>query len=117
MSEEQAERRFHGPERDVDRLGVALFGGKRLNHQVEKETSKFDWVTARSSCSLPNVFKELRLQVKEDVKTRNALRPNNSPYEFSVVENSGDFYGSSSSQGCAQVNNIQPRRARNCSAG
>jgi hypothetical protein len=62
-----------------------------VSDQVEKETPKFDWVAARSSCSLPNVFKELRLQVKEDVKTRNALRPNNSPYEFSVVENSDDF--------------------------
>lgn len=50
-----------------------------------------DWVTARSLCSLPNVFKELRLQVEEDVKTRNTLRPNNSPYEFSVTENGGEF--------------------------
>lgn len=50
-----------------------------------------DWVTARSLCSLPNVFKELRLQVEEDVKTRNALRPNNSPYEFSVTENGDEF--------------------------
>ena len=58
---------------------------------MEKETSKFDWVAARSSCSLPNVFKELRLQVKEDVKTRNALRPNNSPYEFSIEEKGQQF--------------------------
>jgi hypothetical protein len=57
-----------------------------VNDKVEK-----DWVTARSLCSLPNVFKELRLQVEEDVKTRNALRPENSPYEFSVTENGGDF--------------------------
>jgi hypothetical protein len=62
-----------------------------VSDQVAKETPKFDWVAARSSCSLPNIFKERRLQVEEDVKTRNALRPNNSPYEFSVVENSGDF--------------------------
>jgi hypothetical protein len=57
-----------------------------LNDKAEK-----DWVTARSSCSLPNVFKELRLQVEEDVRTRNALRPNNSPYEFSVAENGDEF--------------------------
>jgi hypothetical protein len=57
-----------------------------LNDKAEK-----DWVTARSSCSLPNVFKELRLQVEEDVKTRNALRPDNSPYEFSVAENGDEF--------------------------
>jgi hypothetical protein len=53
--------------------------------------TKFDWVTQRSLCSFPNVFKELRLQVEEDVKTRNALRPNNSPYAFSVTENGDDF--------------------------
>jgi hypothetical protein len=66
-------------------------GGERVNEKVEKDTSKFDWVTARSLCSLPNVFKELRLEVEEDVKTRNALRPNNSPYEFRVVENGESF--------------------------
>ena len=59
--------------------------------KVEKDTSKFDWVTERSSCALPKVFEALRLQVEEDVKTRNALRPNNSPYEFSVAENGDDF--------------------------
>jgi hypothetical protein len=57
-----------------------------MNDKAEK-----DWVTARSLCSLPNVFKELRLQIEEDVKTRNALRPNNSPYEFSVTENGDEF--------------------------
>jgi hypothetical protein len=59
--------------------------------KAEKDSPKFDWVTERSSCSLPKVFKTLRLQVEEDVKSRNALRPNNSPYEFSLVENAGDF--------------------------
>jgi hypothetical protein len=62
-----------------------------VNDKVEKDMSKFDWVTARSSCSLPKIFKELMLQVEEDVKTRNALRPGNSPYEFSVAENGADF--------------------------
>jgi hypothetical protein len=62
-----------------------------VNEKVAKDTSTFDWVTQRSSCSLPKIFKELRLQVEEDVKTRNALRPNNSPYEFSVAENGGEF--------------------------
>ena len=60
------------------------FGGESVNDKV-------DWVTKRSLCSLPNVFKELRLQVEEDVKTRNALRPNNSPYEFSVEANGDNF--------------------------
>lgn len=59
--------------------------------RAEKDTSKFDWVTERSSCALPKVFKALRLQVEVDVKTRNTLRPNNSPYEFSVAENGDDF--------------------------
>jgi hypothetical protein len=62
-----------------------------VNDKVEKDMSKFDWVTARSACSPPKVFKELRLQVEEDVKTRNGLRPDNSPYEFSVAENGPDF--------------------------
>jgi hypothetical protein len=62
-----------------------------VSDKVEKSISEFDWVTARSSCSLPKVFKELRLRVEEDVKTRNALRPDNSPYEFSVEENGPEF--------------------------
>ena len=62
-----------------------------MSDKVKKDMSKFDWVTARSSCSLPKVFKVLRTQVEEDVKTRNTLRPDNSPYEFSVAENGGDF--------------------------
>ena len=37
------------------------------------------------------MFKELKLQVEEDVKTRNALRPNNSLYEFSVADGGDDF--------------------------
>ena len=65
--------------------------GKAENDKTGKNAPKFDWVTERSSCSLPKVFKTLRLQVEEDVKSRNALRPDNSPYEFSVTEDTGDF--------------------------
>jgi hypothetical protein len=65
--------------------------GKVEKDKAEKNTPKFDWVTERSSCSLPKVFKTLRLQIQEDVKSRNALRPDNSPYEFSIAENAGDF--------------------------
>jgi hypothetical protein len=57
----------------------------------KKEEPKFDWVTERCHCSVPNVFKELLLQVEKDVETRNALRPNNSPYEFTVEKNGDDF--------------------------
>ena len=64
---------------------------KPENGKTGKNAPKFDWVTERSSCSLPKVFKTLRLQVEEDVKSRNALRPENSLYEFSVTEDTGDF--------------------------
>ena len=61
------------------------------SNQPEKDKSKFNWVSERSSCSLPKVFQALRAQVEEDVKTRNGLRPKNSPYEFSVEEAGSDF--------------------------
>jgi hypothetical protein len=57
----------------------------------DKAVPKFDWVTERSACTLAKVFKEIELQVEEDVKTRNGLRPPNSPYEFSVAETIGEF--------------------------
>lgn len=59
--------------------------------KAEKDAPKFDWVNERFLCSLPNVFKTLMLQVEEDVKIRNGLRPDNSPYEFSVTENGDHF--------------------------
>jgi hypothetical protein len=71
--------------------------GKGENEGIEngkavgKDASKFDWVTGRSACSIPKVYKELRSQVETDVKTRNGLRPENSPYDFSVVERGADF--------------------------
>ena len=58
---------------------------------LQNHASNFDWITARSSCSLPNIFKQLRLQIEQDVKTRNSLRPPNSPYEFSLSDNNGGF--------------------------
>lgn len=61
------------------------------SNQAEKDKSKFNWVTERSACSLPKVFHTLRLQVEEDVKTRNTQRPQNSPYEFSVKDSGSDF--------------------------
>jgi hypothetical protein len=57
-----------------------------LAENGDKNKPKFNWVTERSQCSLPKVFKELALQVEEDVKTRNSLRPPNAPYEFAVAE-------------------------------
>src|SRR5580658_5595218 len=70
---------------------VSPSSGGSMTEKVEKGTSKFDWVTERSSCALPKIFKTLRLQVDEDLKTRNALRPDNSPYKFSLADNGGAF--------------------------
>lgn len=53
---------------------------------AQNGTPAFDWITERSSCSLPKVFSTLRSQIEQDVKTRNSLRPNYAPYEFSVGE-------------------------------
>jgi hypothetical protein len=68
--------------------GIALNDGQNT---AEKARAKFDWVSQRYSCSLPAVFKELRTQVEQDVKTRNGLRPNNAPYEFSLADQNGGF--------------------------
>jgi hypothetical protein len=62
-----------------------------VNEKVDKGAPQFDWVAERSACSLPKVFKDLGAQLAADVKTRNALRPNNSPYEFSVKEDVSDI--------------------------
>jgi hypothetical protein len=65
--------------------------GRGQNDKAEKDKSESDWVTKRSLCSLPNVFKELLLKVENDVKIRNGLRPKNSPYGFSVQVNGDNF--------------------------
>ncbi len=68
-------------------------GNREPNKATETETGQpqFDWITKRHACSLPNIFKELRLQIERDVKTRNSLRPNNAPYEFSIADNDDGF--------------------------
>jgi hypothetical protein len=55
------------------------------------DESKFDWVKSRSQCTFPTIFKDLKVKVEEDVKTRNGLRPNNAPYEFTVTDGGDDF--------------------------
>lgn len=65
--------------------------GNRPNAQSPANHWQFDWVTERSSCSLPKVFNDLRLQVENDVKTRNSLRPKFSRYEFSMTEDTSKF--------------------------
>jgi hypothetical protein len=65
----------------------------KTDNKTDKDNAKptFDWVTRRSACSLAKVFATLRQQVEEDVKTRNGLRPNYAPYEFSLTEDTADF--------------------------
>src|ERR1700733_625329 len=81
--------------RNVSDNNGKVENGKENNGQgangASNGASNFDWVTERSSCSLPKVFTALRVQVEADVKTRNGLRPGNSPYEFSVKEDNGEF--------------------------
>ena len=63
-----------------------------MNDEIKKKNPEpFDWVTERSACSLPKVFKDLGEQLEADVKTRNGLRPNNAPYEFSVKQDVSDI--------------------------
>src|SRR5580658_10343107 len=68
-------------------MSAACPKGSSEMGEVKSVSDKVDWVTKRSLCSLPNIFRELGIQVEEDIKIRNALRPANSPYEFSVLEN------------------------------
>ena len=65
--------------------------GKSENGKQANDRSKFNWVTGRFQCSLAAVFKELRLEVEEDVKTRNGLRLPSSAYEFSIADSDGAF--------------------------
>jgi hypothetical protein len=55
------------------------------------DRSRSEWVTQRFACSLPAVFKNLRLQIEEDVNTRNGLRPENAPYQFFVTDKQDGF--------------------------
>jgi hypothetical protein len=64
---------------------------KSENRKNEKEQPAFDWVTARSACTLPKIFKDLRLGIEHDVATRNSLRMKSAPYEFLVAESEGGF--------------------------
>jgi hypothetical protein len=67
---------------------------KEANKEEHKETNKeakFDWVAARSACTLPKVYRQLMAEIEEDVKVRNAQRPDNSPYEFSMEEKGPQF--------------------------
>jgi hypothetical protein len=62
-----------------------------VTENVEKDEAKFDWVGARSACTLPKMYRQLMAEIEEDVKTRNAERPDNSPYEFLIEEKGTTF--------------------------
>jgi hypothetical protein len=62
-----------------------------MAEKIETEKSRFDWVTERSNCTLPKIFNSLRIQVEQDVKTRNAMRPDLAPYEFVMEEDVNEF--------------------------
>jgi len=64
---------------------------KKVDPTADPSSPAFDWVTGRYQCSLPLVFDTLRKQVEADVKTRNGHRPESAPYEFSIVEDVGEF--------------------------
>jgi hypothetical protein len=42
--------------------------------------SEFDWVKARSACSLAGIYEKLKMDLQEDVKTRQSLRGENDTY-------------------------------------
>jgi hypothetical protein len=62
-----------------------------VSEKVDREKGKFDWIAARSACSLPRVYKTLKLEVEEDVRERNAQRPENAEYQFSIEEKERQF--------------------------
>jgi hypothetical protein len=66
-------------------------GEQSVSDKAENDEAKFDWVAARSGCTLPKFFRQLMAEVEEDVRERNAMRPENSPYEFSVEEKGPQF--------------------------
>jgi hypothetical protein len=55
------------------------------------DPAPYDWVTQRSACTLPKIFATLRAEVEKDVATRNSLRPNIAPYEFSMTDDINTF--------------------------
>jgi len=71
-------------------MGFKL-GDVRVADNEERDKSKFDWVAGRSDCSLPKVFKTLKLEVAEDVRGRNNMRPHDAPYAFSIEEKDNQF--------------------------
>jgi hypothetical protein len=62
-----------------------------VSERPEGGKPKFDWIAQRAACTVPRVFAVLRGEVEEDVKARNALRPADAGYEWSVVDKENAF--------------------------
>lgn len=62
-----------------------------MSDNEELDQSSFAWVGARAACELPTVYRTLRADVEQDVKTRNEIRPANAPYEFRIEEKPNQF--------------------------
>ena len=62
-----------------------------MSDNEELDQSSFAWVAERAACELPIVFATLRSEVIQDVKTRNAIRPENAAYEFRIEEKANQF--------------------------
>ena len=51
----------------------------------------FDWVTARELCSAIKVFEQIKLEIKDDVDTRNKLITPKSAYIFRFLANNDRY--------------------------
>ena len=40
---------------------------------MTSQTRSFDWVTARAACSIGSLFEQLKIQLKDDIDTRQSL--------------------------------------------
>jgi hypothetical protein len=52
---------------------------------------EFNWVKARAACSAAKVFQQLRRELEDDVKTRNALRAESADYGFDTHSDAGSI--------------------------
>jgi hypothetical protein len=48
--------------------------------------TNIDWVKERAACSLSHMFEQLKLDIKNDIATRNSLREEKQNFEFKSVE-------------------------------
>jgi hypothetical protein len=63
-----------------------------MNNRTERKPENFDWVKARSVCSLGAMFDKLKMQVKTDVEARKALLPEHNFYSFSFLPGDVDWF-------------------------